>query len=165
MSETAAAPPPDEPSGKGKGERAQEIAHGALRGSVAAMAMTGMRSFTVSVGLVEEAPPRAVLRQKSKGLYRITPRRFRRVAQELCHWGYGAGGGAIFAMLPQGLRRQAWSGPAYGLGIWLAFEAGVAPALGLSQSRKVRPVDRVALAADHLLYGFVLAELRRRPRR
>lgn len=165
MSETPAAPLPDEPSGVGKAQRAQEIAHGALRGAVAAMAMTGMRSFTVSAGLVEEPPPRAILRQKSKGLFRITPRRFRRAAQELCHWGYGAGGGAVFASLPDGVRRRPWSGPLYGLGIWLGFEAGISPALGLMQAKKARPVDRVALAADHVLYGFVLSELRRRPRR
>ena len=164
MSETPAAPP-EAPSGNGKGEKAAEIAHGALRGVVASMAMTGMRSFTVSAGLVEEEPPRAILRQKSKGLFRITPKRFRRAAQELCHWGYGGAGGAAFAALPEGVRRRPWSGPLFGLGIWLGFEAGIAPALGLSQSRKPRPVDRVALGADHLLYGFVLSELRRRPRR
>jgi hypothetical protein len=165
VSETPAAPPPEEPSGEGKREKVEEVAHGALRGTIAAMAMTGMRSFTASAGLVEEAPPQAILRQKSKGVYRVTPKRLRRAVQELCHWGYGAAGGAAFAMLPQGLRRRAWSGPLYGLGIWLGFEAAIAPALGLRQAKKPRPVDRVALAADHILYGYVLSELRRRPRR
>lgn len=99
MSETPAAPAPDDPSSPGKGQKAAETAHGALRGTVAAMAMTGMRSLTVSAGLVEEPPPRAILRQKSKGLFRITPRRFRRAAQELCHWGYGAGYGFVLSEL------------------------------------------------------------------
>lgn len=45
------------------------VAHGALRGTVAAMAMTGLRAFTISVGLVDEPPPHAILRQKSRGLY------------------------------------------------------------------------------------------------
>ena len=36
--------------------------------------------------------------------------------------------------------------------------------LGLSQSKKLRPVDRAGLAADHLLYGLVLSETRARPR-
>jgi len=140
-------------------------ARGALHGTIAAMAMTGMRAFTVSAGLVEEPPPRALLRQKSKGLFRIMPRKFRRAGQELFHWGFGAGGGAVFAVLPEQVRRQAWSGPVFGLGIWLAFEAGVAPVLGLSQSKEPRPVDRISLAADHLLYGLVLSEFRSRPRR
>ena len=147
-----------------KGGKAAEIAHCALRGTVAAMAMSGMRSFTVMAGLVEEPPPRAILRQKSKGLYRVMPKRFRRAGQELCHWGYGAAGGAAFAILPRRLRLQPWAGPAWGLGIWLGFEAGIAPVLGLWQAKEPRPIDRVALAADHLLYGFVLSELRRRPR-
>jgi len=146
------------------GGKASEIAHGALRGTIGAMAMTGLRSFTVSLGLLEEPPPRAILRQKSKGLFRVMPKRFRRAGQELFHWGFGATGGAVFGLFPQNVRMKAWAGPVWGLGIWLLFEAGVAPALGLSQAKKVRPIDRVTLAADHLLYGLVLSELRRRPR-
>ena len=151
-------------SGSGIKERGGEAAHGALRGVIAAMAMTGLRSFTVSIGLVDEPPPRAILRQKSKGLFRVMPRRFRRAGQELCHWGYGAAGGAAFAMLPERVRMQAWSGPVFGLGIWVGFEMGIAPVLGLSQAKKPRPVDRLSLAVDHLLYGLVLSETRSRPR-
>ena len=40
-------------------ERGLEVAHGALRGAIAAMAMTGMRAFTVDMGIVQETPPRA----------------------------------------------------------------------------------------------------------
>ena len=53
----------------------------------------------------------------------------------------------------------------YGLVVWLGFELGIAPVLGLSQAKRVRPVDRLALAADHVLYGLVLSEMRRRPQR
>jgi hypothetical protein len=42
----------------------------------------------------------------------------------------------------------------------LGFELGIAPALGLSQARRVRLIDRLALAADHLLYGLVLTATR-----
>jgi hypothetical protein len=48
----------------------------------------------------------------------------------------------------------------YGLVVWLGFELGIAPALGLSQAKRVRPVDRLALAADHVLYGLVLSATR-----
>ena len=44
--------------------------------------------------------------------------------------------------------------------VWLGFELGIAPALGLSQAKRVRPVDRLALAADHVLYGLVLSATR-----
>ena len=44
--------------------------------------------------------------------------------------------------------------------VWLGFELGIAPALGLSQAKQVRPIDRLALSADHLLYGLVLSATR-----
>jgi hypothetical protein len=143
---------------------AGRVAHAALRGGVAAMAMTGMRVLTVELGLVEEPPPQAIVRQRARGLLRLVPRKRRRAAIELAHWGYGAGGAAAFGALPDGLRKRAWSGPVYGLVVWAGFEAGLAPLLGLEQAGKKRPVERAALALDHLLYGFVLSEFRRRPR-
>jgi len=63
------------------------------------------------------------------------------------------------------VRRRPWAGPVFGLVVWLSFELGIAPALGLSQAKRLRPVDRVALAVDHLLYGVVLSEMRRTARR
>jgi hypothetical protein len=142
-----------------------ELAHGAVRGAIAAMAMTGMRSITVGLGVVEETPPRAILRQRARGLLRRIPRNRRRAAIELAHWTYGSAGGLMFATLPDGIRLRAWAGPAYGLALWVAFEAGIAPALGLAQAKHPRPIERLAFAADHVLYGFVLSELRSRPRR
>ena len=140
-----------------------EIAHGAMRGTIAAMAMTGMRAFTVDFGLVEEPPPRAVIRQRAKKLLKRLPKNRRRGAVELFHWGYGAGGGAVFAALPEEIRLKPWAGPAYGLGVWVGFELLLAPGLGLKQARSIRPVEQIALAVDHLLYGFVLSETRARP--
>jgi hypothetical protein len=140
-----------------------DIVHAAVRGAVGAMAMTGMRTFTVGVGWVEQPPPEAIFRRKRRSLL-TRVRRDRRVAAiELVHWGYGAAGGAVFGLLPKSLRRRAWSGPAYGLAVWLGFELGIAPVLGLPHAKQPRPAERAALAADHLLYGFVLSELRRRP--
>jgi hypothetical protein len=140
-----------------------EVVHAAGRGVVGAMAMTGMRAFTVNVGIVEQTPPQAILKQKARGVLVFVPRKKRRAAIELFHWFYGAGGGAAFALLPDEVRRRRWAGPVYGLLIWLGFELGVAPVLGLSQSKELRPVDRAGLAADHLLYGAVLSEMRERP--
>jgi hypothetical protein len=137
---------------------AKEVGHAAVRGAVAAMAMTGMRQVTEGFGLVKEAPPKAIFRQKTKGLIRLVPRGKRRGMIELFHWGYGAAGGALFGALPDNVRRSRWGGPLYGLLVWVGFEAGVAPLLGLKQADEARPVDRAALAADHLLYGLVLSE-------
>lgn len=141
-----------------------EIVHAAARGAIAAMAMTGMRAFTVSAGIVEQPPPQAIFRQRAKGLLRRVPRRRRRALIELAHWAYGAGGGAAFGALPDPIRHRPWAGPVYGLAIWASFEAGIAPVLGLRQARERRLLERAALAADHLLYGLVLSEIRRRPR-
>jgi hypothetical protein len=142
----------------------ERVAHAALRGAVAAMAMTGMRVLTVNLGLVEEPPPQAIIRQRARGLLKLVPRKHRPSAIELAHWGYGAVGGAAFGALPEPLRRARWAGPVYGLVVWAGFEAALAPLLGLEQAKKPRPVERAALAADHLLYGLVLSEFRQRPR-
>jgi hypothetical protein len=147
----------------GEPSHATEIAHASLRGAIAAMAMTGMRAFTVDLGIVEQTPPQAIFKQRARGLIRRVPRGRRRAAVELAHWAYGAGGGAGFALLPRGVRRQAWAGPAYGLVVWVGFEAALAPVLGLTQARRLRAAERMALAADHLLYGLVLSEIRARP--
>ena len=70
----------------------------------------------------------------------------------------------MFGALPRTVRRRPWAGPVHGLVVWLGFELGIAPVLGLSQAKRARPVDRLALAADHLLYGLVLSGMRRTAR-
>jgi hypothetical protein len=127
-------------------------------GVAAAMAMSGMRTLTTELGLVGETPPEAMARQAAGGLLKQIPPGKRGAVVELSHWGFGAVGGALFGVLPRWLRRRTWAGPGYGLLIWLGFEAGLAPALGLSQAKATRPVERAAFAADHLLYGQVLAK-------
>jgi hypothetical protein len=145
--------------------RPSEVAQAGVRGAIAAMAMTGMRAFTVDLGIVEESPPHAIARQRARGLIRRVPRKRRGAAIELVHWGYGAAGGIGFGLLPAAVRRRRrWVGPLYGLLLWVGFEAGLAPLLGLKQARKLRLAERTALAADHLLYGLVLSEIRARPR-
>ncbi len=140
-----------------------EVAQAGMRGVIAAMAMTGMRVLTVELGIVKQTPPEAMAKQRAAGLLRKVPRKRRRAAIEVAHWGYGAVGGAAFALLPDFIRRKAWAGPAYGLAVWLGFEFGIAPVLGLSQSKRPDAVQRTALAVDHLLYGLVLSETRMRP--
>lgn len=145
-----------------------DVLRGAARGAVGAMAMTGLRVVTTELGLVEQTPPEAVSRQRARGLralVRRAPRRQRRGLVEVAHWGFGAAGGAAFGALPGAVRRRGWAGPAYGLVVWLGFELGIAPLLGLKQATRVRVVDRLALAVDHLLYGLVLSGLGRSARR
>lgn len=150
--------------GGDEGSRPGEMLYGAARGAVGAMAMTGMRVLTTELGLVEQTPPQAVGRQRARGarkLLRRAPRKHRRALIEVAHWAFGAGGGAAFGALPGAVRRRPWAGPVYGLLVWVGFEMGIAPALGLRQAKRVRLVDRLGLAADHLLYGLVLSGTRR----
>ena len=160
--------PVEETSGRGAPEGAESspallerLANGAVRGVVAAMAMTGFREFTRRVGLLDEPPPEAIVRQRLLPRLRRRSSRHRATA-ELLHWGYGAAGGAVFAALPEGIRDRTPAGPLYGLAVWGGFEAGIAPLLELEQARKPRPLDRVALALDHALYGFVISGLGQR---
>jgi len=131
-----------------------QIAHAALRGAIASMAMTGMRVVTVSLGLVDQAPPQQ-LAGESRGT--------RRALVELAHWGFGAAAAAGFGALPRSWRERPWTGPVYGLAIWTGFEAA-APLLGLPHAEQVDVTQRLAIAADHALYGFVLDETRRAAR-
>jgi hypothetical protein len=144
---------------------ASRLAHGALRGAIAAMAMTGLREFTRRAGLLREPPPETITRRLLPGPFRRAERGRNRTRAELLHWSYGATGGAAFAALPEEIRKRPYAGPAYGLGFWLGFEIVIAPLLGLHQAEgERRGRDRLALIADHLLYGLVLSEIRARPR-
>ena len=145
------------------GVRVGDVLSGAACGAVGAMAMTGMRVLTTELGLVEQTPPQALASQRARGLralLRRAPRKQRRGLLEAAHWAFGAGGGAVFGALPRTMRRRLWTGPVYGLVVWLGFELVIAPALGLSQAKRVRLTDRLALAADHMLYGLVLSATR-----
>ncbi len=144
------------------GER-QRLLEGLVHGTVAAMTMTALRQVTTGLGLVEQTPPDAILKQRAFGVVVRTPRLAfflarRQVALvELAHWLYGAVGGAAFTRLPRSMRRHRWAGPGYGLATWIAFELSIAPVLGLDQATRIRPIERVMFLVDHVLYGVVLA--------
>jgi hypothetical protein len=127
------------------------------RGLVGAMAMTGVRTFTESVGMLEESPPQAIVAEHAPRSVRRLAEEHRTAITELCHWTYGAIGGAMFAALPRFMRRHPVTGPAYGMAIWLGFEMGLAPLLGLEHAKSRRPVSRAVLALDHVMYGIVVA--------
>lgn len=74
------------------------VARGMASGGVAAMAMSGMRSLTTGLNLVEETPPDAVFRQKVP--FERIPVERRQAAVEIAHWAFGATGGAAFGALP-----------------------------------------------------------------
>lgn len=129
---------------------------GAVRGAVAAMAMSGMRQFAVGIGMIERTPPEAVLREGTPSLLREVPEHRRTAFIELAHWGYGMAAGTVFGLVPSRLRRSKLTGPIYGVLIWGMFELAVAPVLGLAHTQKARPQERLALFVDHVFFGFVI---------
>ena len=135
----------------------KEIIHAKLRGVIGAMAMTGVRVFAVHAGLIREDPPSRLVRKKKKG-------RQNRWVVELVHWSMGGVFGIVYGLLPDEVRRRAWSGPVFGLLVWLGFDAVIAPALGLTERDWPKGRERAVFVADHLLFGFVLNEMRSQPR-
>ena len=132
-----------------------------VRGAVGALAMTAVRRLTTRVGLVERTPPERLAHEGFPRLLARVPPRHRGAAILAAHVAFGAVAGAVFGMFPSGVRARRWSGPAYGLAIWAAYEAGVAPVVLRVERRRNRPVaERVAIAADHALYGLILASRR-----
>ncbi len=130
------------------------------RGVVAAMAMTGMRRVTTGLGLVRVAPPESIATQGVPSLLARVPPRYRDVAIELAHWGYGGIAGAGFSFLPRRLQRLPGAGAVFGLVIWLGYDKGIAPILNLIQAEQPLTIERLALMGDHILYGVLVAESR-----
>jgi hypothetical protein len=133
------------------------IGRSAARGAIGAMAMSGLRQFSTSLGMVEKVPPEFVLERTAPRMFAGVPVERRPVVVELVHWSFGAAGGALFGALPPALRARRLAGPLYGMAFWAAFETVVGPMLGLPRKEKRKTSERLALLADHLLYGMVVA--------
>ncbi len=101
--------------------------------------------MTTALGLVGRPPPE-----------RILPARQEETV-ELAHWLFGAAAGVTFGILVRPRIRSRWAGPAYGLVIWAAFEVAVAPLLGPDRPQERSLAARLAVAADHVLYGTIVA--------
>jgi hypothetical protein len=121
------------------------------------MAMTGTRTVTANLAPQERTPPEALVEKHAPGPVARLPERHREALTEVLHWGYGAGGGIAFGLLPARLRAAPGAGAAYGLLLWLAFELGIAPLLGIAPAKKRPVLWRATLALDHALYGLIVA--------
>ena len=135
----------------------KEVIHAKLRGVIGAMAMTGVRVFAVHAGPHPRGPAVAAGAQARRGARA-------RWKVELVHWAMGGALRDRLRAAARDIRRRAWSGPVYGLLVWLGFDAVVAPALGLTERDWPKGRERAVFVADHLLFGFVLNEMRERPR-
>lgn len=147
------------------------LARATARGLVAAMAMSGLRTFTANTGLLGQSPPEAIVDEHGpEELQQLTPAT-RTAVTELVHWLYGAGGGLAFGLLPARVRAHPGTGPLYGVTVWVGFELGIGPMLNV-QGRAGGISGRLVLVLDHVMYGAVVAgrlapepEITRRRRR
>jgi hypothetical protein len=136
------------------------LAAGALRGVIGAMSMTGSRTLAAEFGLLDQGtPPERIADEAIPKLMAAVPESARPGVVDLLHLGYGALGGAVYTAVPQRWRRHWVSGPAYGMALWLGYNAAAVPLLRLHPDRSRRPHEVVMLAADHLLYGLVIGWL------
>ena len=135
------------------------VVAGGLHGIVGAMAMSGVRNLTTSLGIVGEPPPEEIADEAARLAGNGSPHGG---AVELAHWGYGAAAGAAYGLLPRALGQRRWCGPVYGLATWVLFERVIAPTLGLSSPGERPLAERAAIAFDHVLYGTIVGQVARR---
>jgi hypothetical protein len=133
------------------------VARAGARGLVGAMAMTGLHTVTAAISPREESPPEAIIDERAPELVRRLPERSHHAVIEAAYWTNGAAGGVVFGLLPARIRSHPAAGPAYGLSIWLSYELGIVPALGIRPARQRGVLWRVMVAMDHVLYGVVVA--------
>lgn len=144
-------------------ERAAGAGSGAAAGSVATVAMSGVMAAARAAGVLGEAPPRILAhRAASAAGGRPDSRGARDLLAVLAHLGFGAIGGAAYALV----RRRIPSGPGplagavWGLLVWAVSYRGWIPALGLlpppSRDRRGRPT---AMVVAHVVYGAALGAL------
>jgi hypothetical protein len=134
---------------------------GAVAGVVATVAMSGVLAVAAKRGLLQEPPPRAIVRTALPGLSREAVDATAVVA----HLGYGAAAGAAHRALLRG------PGPAasvlYGLALWAGSYQVWVPLLGALPPAHLDDRRRQgSMIAAHVVYGGVLGLLAaRRARR
>ncbi len=138
-----------------------------LSGVAAGAAATGVMSLAMlgaqRAGLLGEPPPRRLTRIVLSPLGPLRPRgRALDAAALVAHFGFGAGLGALFSLLPVRARSR-FGGTLFGGVAWAVNYAGWLPRLGLmpppSRDRPGRPSS---MLAAHLVFGASLAVLHRK---
>ncbi len=126
---------------------------GALAGLVATMAMTAaMRRLHGHLPADEQypLPPREIVDR----IARVDDEAAARTSTMLCHFGFGAAAGALFA-LPF---TQRLGGTIYGLAVWAVSYLGWIPALGILAPATRHPARRnLLMLGVHVVWGLALA--------
>ncbi|MEV4063506.1 DUF6789 family protein [Nonomuraea dietziae] len=133
------------------------IFRGALAGAKATTAMSGVMLAGDRLGLMRDQPPKRIVRALLPGHPR-TPKQGEKPLAVLMHYAFGAGAGALLALVTRG-RGASWPvGAAYGLAIWLASYEGWVPAVAaMPPVHRDQPGRPLVMAAGHVVFGSVLA--------
>jgi hypothetical protein len=140
---------------------------GALIGAAATVPMSLLMLGAKRLGLMGTQPPEKIAaRLMSKAGWHRRSKESQDVAAALLHLGFGAGAGALFAVMRRTLRLPVPAvvqGVAFGSGVWLVSYMGWVPWLRIMPpADEDRPGRPQTMLAAHWLYGGVLGALSRR---
>jgi hypothetical protein len=132
------------------------MARGALAGTVATAAMSGLMLAGARAGLMREQPPKRVVRALLPG-HRHRPKPGERALGTLAHFAFGAASGALFGLLVGDRRPRIPAGVAYALALWVSGYQGWIPQLKIMPPiSQDLPGRRAVMAAAHVVYGAAL---------
>lgn len=133
------------------------LVEGGVGGAVATAAMSAVMLAGSRAGLMEDQPPKHIVRAALPGHARRR-KPGEGVLAALAHFGFGITAGALYRLVSRGRRTPVPMGVGYGLAIWLASYQGWVPGVTvlppISDDRPGRPA---VMAAGHVVYGAVLA--------
>lgn len=140
-----------------------DAAAGAAAGTVATLPMSALMLLAQRLGLMGVQPPRRITDAALDTVGARAPERARRALTALDHLAYGAGTGAVFAVVQRAVPRavpRPLLGAAHGLLVWAVSYAGWVPAAGIMPPAHRDRADRQStMVAAHLVYGSVLGAL------
>ena len=129
---------------------------GAAAGVAATLVMSLELALAKSAGLLGEPPPKKLTR-RILTLFGARPSRpSLYAATTAAHLAYGAGAGALYALLPRTMRGPL-PGTAFGIAVWAVSYAGWIPKLGLMRRpSRDRPGRPTSMVLAHVVFGASL---------
>jgi hypothetical protein len=140
------------------------LIRGAVIGAVATVPMSLLMLGAKRAGLMGAQPPEKITaRLMSRAGWRRRSKESQDLAATLLHLGFGAGAGALFAVLRRSLRLPlpaVVQGVAFGSGVWFVSYMGWVPWLQIMPpADEDRPGRPQTMLAAHWVYGGVLGAL------
>lgn len=135
---------------------------GGAAGVVATAALTAVFGAAGASGLIHRQPPEKIVRT----LFPELPTSGKEALALASHFGYGMGGGMLYAVLVPSKLQGPGTGTAFGALVWLAGYEGWLPAFGiLPPPHKDRAGRAASVYLAHLVYGWTLGWTARRLQR